>query len=74
MTAVVLAPRTVPGPFVGDHDNMVDRLIEACAAAKHDTRYLSFERELQPVADAWLEPINTKYVGLPVATCLLTSQ
>ncbi len=56
MTAVVVGRRvTLPGPFVGDHDNMVDRLIEACAAVKQRT-FVSFERELQPCTEAWLEP------------------
>ncbi|EIE21640.1 hypothetical protein COCSUDRAFT_54055 [Coccomyxa subellipsoidea C-169] len=67
MTAVVVGRRvTLPGPFVGDHDNMVDRLIEACAAVKQRT-FVSFERELQPCTEAWLEPAKSvqKREGTP---------
>ena len=61
MTAVVVGHRaTIPGPFVGpfsgDHDCMVDRLIEACAAAKQGNHSSGLRtRDLVPVASAWLE-------------------
>ncbi|KAK9908185.1 hypothetical protein WJX75_003927 [Coccomyxa subellipsoidea] len=66
MTAVVVGHRaTIPGPFVGpfsgDHDCMVDRLIEACAAAKQGNHSSGLRtRDLVPVASAWLEePIKS---------------
>lgn len=68
MTAVVLRHSVLPGPFVGDHDNMVDRLIEACAAANHHTNFMPFERTLVPVSHDWLDaPVRTvpKREGTP---------
>ena len=59
--AEVLSQRaTIPGPFggrfSGDHDSMVDRLIEACAAAKQGNHSSALRtRDLVPVASAWLE-------------------
>ncbi|BDA44882.1 hypothetical protein COCOBI_06-3600 [Coccomyxa sp. Obi] len=47
---------------------MVDRLIEACAAAKRHTNFLPFERTLVPVAQNWLDaPVKTvpKREGTP---------
>ncbi len=61
MTAIVLKQSVLPGPFVGDNDNMVDRLIEACAAAKRYPHFLPFERTLVPVAQNWLDA-PVKYV------------